>query len=439
MRSAIVRFRRHQLQPALRTRVTWQTDRRTSKGIALIGPGFDDWHEARAILRATRSTLRGRPNLPVPAALPPSERRAHRARSSSRSATGLASDRRCRLDPASLATVFSSSAGDGYNCHELMPAAVAPTTARSRRRASTTRCHNAPSGYWSIASGAMAHRRCSCASDASFGAGLLERWRRWPSSAFRACLLPYDTDYPEPLRATRPVPDAMRCRAGAGAGNVRPHAGDARRAMLGDSAEALGDPALETAAPSIPAARACRCCARWRCCQVEPAGASSSTILTIRGLDVESRRDPRPLRGSPRAYRTGQHVPARSRRRRRRPSASSARRRVIAPRRIRCARMDGCRQSTRSNTRRRRWRAPGVRVGVDDASAPPRNAGQRPRRHAAMSRGSTISPAICGSRLRACRASATWCLCVQRCARRARARRRTGDRDTRRRPTGSGP
>ena len=75
------------------------------------------------------------------------------------------------LDASGLVSVFSSSGADGDNCH-----AICETLAGTDRQISPTRfhnsVHNAPSGYWGIATGAMAPSTSICTYDATFGAGL---------------------------------------------------------------------------------------------------------------------------------------------------------------------------------------------------------------------------------------------------------------------------
>ncbi|VWC43105.1 3-oxoacyl-ACP synthase [Burkholderia seminalis] len=115
-----------------------------------------------------------------------------------------ASDR----DAATLATVFSASGGDGQNCH-----AICETLAGDDRQLSPTRfhnsVHNAPAGYWSIATRAMATSNVLCAHDGSFAAGLLESLCQVVVDRTPTLLIAYDTDYPEPLRAVRPIDDAF--------------------------------------------------------------------------------------------------------------------------------------------------------------------------------------------------------------------------------------
>ena len=91
-----------------------------------------------------------------------------------------------------------------------------PPTARKTsddRQLSPTRfhnsVHNAPAGYWSIAARAMATSNVLCAHDGSFCAGLLESLCQVAVDRVPSLLIAYDTDYPEPLHAVRPIVDAF--------------------------------------------------------------------------------------------------------------------------------------------------------------------------------------------------------------------------------------
>jgi hypothetical protein len=115
--------------------------------------------------------------------------------------------------------------------------------------------HNVAAGYWSIAAGATAAANVLCAYDASFGAGLVEALTQVAVERTPLMVLAYDTQYPEPLNAKRPIPDAF--------GVALVLAPDARgtslaklTAMLSDSgAERMSEPQLEAMRASIPAAR----------------------------------------------------------------------------------------------------------------------------------------------------------------------------------------
>ena len=74
--------------------------------------------------------------LPLPEALPPAERRRTGAIVKLTLATGLEATRHAGAAAADLAAVFSSSGGDGLNCHEICEA-----LASSERQLSPTRFH----------------------------------------------------------------------------------------------------------------------------------------------------------------------------------------------------------------------------------------------------------------------------------------------------------
>ncbi len=111
-------------------------------------------------------------------------------------------------DAATLATVFAASGGDGQNCH-----VICETLAGEDRALSPTRfhnsVHNAPAGYWSIATRAMAPSNVLSAYDGSFAAGLLESLCQVAVDGVPTLLIAFDTDYPEPMRDVRPISDAF--------------------------------------------------------------------------------------------------------------------------------------------------------------------------------------------------------------------------------------
>jgi len=123
-------------------------------------------------------------------------------------AVALEASSRAKIDPAGLASVFSSSGGDGHNCHELCQALALAGREISPTRFSNS-VHNAAAGYWSIAAGALQPSTVLCAFDGSFCAGLLEALVQAAVDAEPILLVSYDADYPPPMRAKRPVPDAF--------------------------------------------------------------------------------------------------------------------------------------------------------------------------------------------------------------------------------------
>jgi len=194
--------------------------------------------------------------LPVPAALPPAERRRTGTVVRLALAIGFEAISHAGANAAELPTVFSSSGGDGSNCHE-----ICQTLTTADRQISPTRfhnsVHNAASGYWSIAAAATPASSVLCAFDASFAAGLLEAMTQVAVDQTPVLLVAYDVGYPEPLRTARPIPDAF------GVAMVLsppiPAAGSPLAritvALTDAHPDSMPDPQLETLRTAIPAAR----------------------------------------------------------------------------------------------------------------------------------------------------------------------------------------
>ncbi len=182
-------------------------------GIGLIGPGLAGWDAARAVLRGEADhDAAARTAVPPPQRLPPAERR--RAGAAIKIAMAVA-DAACAdagVDPATLASVFTSSSGDGANCHALCETLASPAPAD--RLVSPTRftnsVHNAAAGYWHIAVGSRQASTSLCAFDTSLAAGLIAALTPLGAPGGAPLLLvASDTPYPQPLHATRPLPDTF--------------------------------------------------------------------------------------------------------------------------------------------------------------------------------------------------------------------------------------
>jgi hypothetical protein len=242
------------------------------QGIGLLGPGLDDWASGARVIAGLDPYTPRATVLPAPAALPPAERRRTGAVVRLALAIGFEAVSRAGANAAELPTVFSSSGGDGSNCHE-----ICLTLASSDRQISPTRfhnsVHNASSGYWSIAAGATSASSVLCAFDASFGAGLLEALAQVVIERTPVLLAAYDVGYPEPLHAARPIPDAfgvamvlapttMSESASVQAPTTRQSQADASSpfvcitaTLTDDPADSMSDARLEALRDSIPAAR----------------------------------------------------------------------------------------------------------------------------------------------------------------------------------------
>jgi len=223
--------------------------------VALVGPGLPDWQAARAVLRGERPWQHAPAVATLPPILPPAERR----RTSLAVRIALAAAHQaigdCSFDAAQIASVFTSSGGDGLTCHLICDALT-----QADRRISPTHfhnsVHNAPSGYWGIAMRATAASTSLCGHDASFAAGLLESMMQATTTPGPVILVGYDAPYPEPLQSWRCIPDAFGLALVL---SPEPTSRAALRlSMTIGTAEPtrLADPALEALRLAVPTARA---------------------------------------------------------------------------------------------------------------------------------------------------------------------------------------
>lgn len=225
------------------------------RALAALGPGFDNWPTLKGWLDGSAVAALDDTRIPALNTLPPAERRRVGKVVKVAIATGLQACEAASADPSCLATVFSSSGGDGDNCH-----AICETLASDDRLISPTRFHNsvnnAASGYWGIATGAQAPSTIVSAFDGSFAAGLLEAVVQLQADGLDEILLiSYDVPYPHPLSEARPIIDAM----GVALLLSRQPTGDAPRLTL-DLTDAkpshMANPVLEHLRQGVPSARA---------------------------------------------------------------------------------------------------------------------------------------------------------------------------------------
>ena len=177
-------------------------------GVGLLGPGLTGWDQVCDVLTGRQPYVAAPTALPAVEKLPPAERRRVGAPVKLSMAIGLEAARQAGADLANLATVFSSTEADCDNSHAILEALASPDRALSPTRFHNS-VHNAPSGYWGIATGSMQPSTSLSAFDATFVAGLLEAATQAISNGQPCLLLAYDTAYPEPLQRLRPIPTAM--------------------------------------------------------------------------------------------------------------------------------------------------------------------------------------------------------------------------------------
>jgi Beta-ketoacyl synthase, N-terminal domain len=178
------------------------------RGVGVLGPGMPDWAGAQPLLREPSRWISAPTALAGSARLPPAERRRTGTIVKLSLAVADQAIAQGTIDPRTLATVFSASTGDTDNCHALCEALALPQRAISPTRF-TNSVHNAAAGYWHIATKSRAPSTSLCGFDASFGAGLLEAAVQCVASRRPVLLVAGDVPYPEPLHATRPLPDAF--------------------------------------------------------------------------------------------------------------------------------------------------------------------------------------------------------------------------------------
>jgi hypothetical protein len=224
------------------------------EGIGVLGPGLSGWPNTAAILTGLRPYTWTPTVLPTPTMLPAAERR--RTGRVVKVALGVAFEATAAAatDPALLASVFSSSGADGHICHEICQALALPAREVSPTRFSNS-VHNAASGYWSIATGAMTESNVLCAFDASFAAGLLDAMTQVKVDRRAVLLVAYDTEYPPPLHAKRPIPDAFGIAMVLSPGLTARSLARIDVALTEEGFSTMRDPQLEALRASIPAAR----------------------------------------------------------------------------------------------------------------------------------------------------------------------------------------
>lgn len=229
------------------------------EGIGLLGPGMSSWEDGRLKLAGELPYEKVRTVLPPPMSLPAAERRRAGAVIKVSLAAGHEAVLAAGMPASSLPSVFTSSGGDGANCHD-----ICTVLASSDKLISPTRfhnsVHNAASGYWSISTGATPSSSVLCAHDGSFAAGLLEAVTQAVVEGTPVLLVAYDTDYPEPLHSKRPIPDtlgvALVLSPQPSERSLARLCLNAASCLTDTPADVLEQPDLEFLRQTIPAARA---------------------------------------------------------------------------------------------------------------------------------------------------------------------------------------
>lgn len=170
--------------------------------IGIYGPGLVGWEQARAVLAGEQSYVADEPPKLVPEVLPPAMRR--RTGNDIRLAVQVAHEAvvQSDTDPATLATVFATSGGEGK-----IADAICRAVNEEVPMVSPTMFHNsvinAPAGYWCMAVGSQHPSTSMAGHDASFAVGLIEAMLQVWHDGRDILLVAHDVPLPEPLHSKR--------------------------------------------------------------------------------------------------------------------------------------------------------------------------------------------------------------------------------------------
>lgn len=173
-------------------------------GVGLCAPGLPDWPTGRAVLVGSQTCQRDIAPRFDRVRLPRNEARratltvrlALQAADEALDATGLAAGQ--------CAAVFACAGGNTEALDALCQALLQPERALSPGQFNHS-VHNAPLGYWSIATGSTRPALSVGAFDATFAAGLLEAAALARLEGQPVLLVAYDTPPPPALRPFRAV------------------------------------------------------------------------------------------------------------------------------------------------------------------------------------------------------------------------------------------
>ncbi|MDH4234835.1 MAG: beta-ketoacyl synthase chain length factor [Gallionella sp.] len=174
------------------------------EGVGIIGSGLNGWQSSQPVLAGTAPYIEAVIVIPPNDLLPSAERRRTGLPVKIALGVGCEAIANAQRNAAELPSVFASSAGDGENMH-----CIFDMLANNGHEVSPTRfhnsVHNAPSGYWSIATKSMAPSTSLACYNESFAAGLIEAATQVHAGSQAVALIAYDSPYPAPLHEKRPI------------------------------------------------------------------------------------------------------------------------------------------------------------------------------------------------------------------------------------------
>ena len=244
-------------------------------GIGLRAPGLAGWRESMTVLNGTAAYRRGDIPEHRSSLLSANERRRTTATIKLALQVAQEADEQASEQmggrTAQAWSVFTSSEGDSEIIHKVCTALAMP-----QRPVSPTlfhnSVHNAPAGYWSIATGCALPSASICAYDGSFSAGLLEAATTVLVEQTSVLLVAYEHPPPSPLCDTRHVSESFATALWLAGHRTSSSRASLELSLAGSLEEdRLDDAELERMRTSSPAARSLPllcAIARSRACDV---------------------------------------------------------------------------------------------------------------------------------------------------------------------------
>lgn len=227
------------------------------ESVGIVAPGMPNWDAAGPILAGHAMYEATSLALPPVELLPSAERRRTGFPVKLAISVGHQALVNGRHTLDAIATIFTASSGDGDVIDE-----ICRTLASSDRQVSPTRfhnsVHNAPSGYWGIATGSMLASTSLCGYDWSFPIGLLEAAVQVTTVFDKVLLIAYDAPYPGPLGKRRGVSATFGTALLMTRQRTANSIADLDISLPGTvtNQSVMDDPGLETLRQTNPAARA---------------------------------------------------------------------------------------------------------------------------------------------------------------------------------------
>ena len=227
------------------------------EGVGLCTGGLPNWREGREVLAGRSPYREAEIVMAASTLLPPAERRRTTDTVKLAMTVGGEAISHAGLRAENVPSIFTSSGGDGKTITAILEVLASPLREVSPTRFHNS-VHNAPAGYWSIATGCREASTSICAYDFSFAAGLLEAATRALAEQSPVLLVAYDVPYPPALAACRQITAPFGAALVVSPRRTANTLADLSVELRQDPGPEtmLDDPAIEALRAGVPAARA---------------------------------------------------------------------------------------------------------------------------------------------------------------------------------------